>query len=217
MATSPYLSPDIRHRQFAMEFFKDFDATAASERCGYHSSNPRAKAQLVHKLMVHPRVQRYMAAEFAKLQQRIALEQEQHARAVMELAYSDLRDLCAWGPDGVILKDSATIPPEAARAVQSVKSTKTTRVIPRENAPPIEETKTLVDIQLHSKVAAQSLLHTMFDKGQATRQALEVKLRALAALAGRYIPAGDHARYLADVRMVLDDVPSSVSGPPAHE
>jgi hypothetical protein len=202
----------MRHRQFAMEFFKDFDAGAAYERCGYISRNPRVKAVSIHTLMARPTVQRYLAAEFANLQQRVRLQQEEHARAVMELAYSDLRDLCSWGPDGVQLKDSATIPPAAARAVQSVKSTKTTRTIPRDNAPPIEETKTLVDIQLHSKVAAQSLLHTMFDKGQATFQALEVQLRALAALAGRYIPAGDHARYLADVRLVLGDVQPDLPG-----
>lgn len=204
----------IRHKRFAIEFFKDFDALAAYDRTpGYQAANKKMnRYNAVSELMARPEVQQFLNAEFTRLQQRVSLEQEEHVKAVCELAYSDLRELCTWGPDGVILKDSQEIPASAARTVKSVKSLTTTRVIPRRDAPPIEETNTRVDIHLHDKVAAQSLLHTMFDKGQATRMALEVKLRALAALAGKYIPAGDHARYLAEVRLVLGDVSGDISG-----
>jgi hypothetical protein len=58
-----------------------------------------------------------MAEEFQRLQGRLTLDQDRHATEVWHVAYSDLREMCTWGPEGVVLKPSHEIPAYAARAV----------------------------------------------------------------------------------------------------
>ena len=203
-----------KHRRFAQEFFVDCDGPAAYKRTGYKGTSANVVRNEVVRLLWNPHVQQCLAEEFARLQARAQLDQERHALEVCRVAYSDLRDVCAWGPDGVQFKDSAALSPEAARTVQSVKSTTRTRLVSVGKAL-VPETETRIELTLHPKVPALALLQTMFEKGQATRQALEVKLRALAALAGQYVPRSAHAQYLAEVRLVLGDVPAALSGPDA--
>jgi hypothetical protein len=135
----------------------------------------------------------------------MALDQDRHALEVCALAYSDLGDVCTWGPEGVVLYASDAIPAQARRAIQSVKSVTKTRLVAGKDGQLSPEKETRTEVTLHPKVPALSLLQTMFDRGQTVRQHLEGKLHQLAGLAAKFIPVEQHAQYFAAVRMVMGD------------
>jgi hypothetical protein len=212
-------STQWRYERFAQEFFVDLDPSAAYRRAGFKAATAAAGYTAAARLFRNVRVQAYLAEEFQRLQGRLTLDQDRHATEVCHVAYSDLRDVCSWGPDGVVLKPSDAIPEHAARAVQSVKSTMKTRMVPSVDGQLVPEVEVRTEVLLHPKVQALSLLHQMFDRGQAVRQHLEGKLRELAGLAAKYVPTDDRAQYLAEARMVLGNAGQSVLSqtPPRHE
>jgi hypothetical protein len=210
---SHWRATDARRKRFAMELFVDMDVVAAYQRAGFHGKNYNTLASGAHQLLAEPRTQAFLAEEFQRLQGRLALDQDRHALEVTHVAYSDLRDVCSWGPQGVALKPSDAIPAHAARAIQSVKSTTKTRMVENTDGQLVPETETRTEVTLHPKVAALTLLHTMFDRGQTVRQHLEGKLREVAGIAAKYVPREHHAQYLAEVHQSLGgEPPGAVSG-----
>jgi hypothetical protein len=169
----------------------------------------------VSRLLKSAQVQQYLAEEYRRLRGRLTVDQDRHAQEICDVAYSDLRDVCSWGPDGVVLKPSDAVPEHAARAVQSIKCTTKTRLIPLDDGTLVPATETRAHVTLHPKVPALSLLQTMFERGQAVQQHLEGKLREIAGIAAKYVPSEDHAQYLAEVRLALGDEAPSVPEPEA--
>ncbi len=208
MAKLSHHAEDVadRHERFVQEYFTHWDAERAYLAVGYNGKEGHARSAAIGDLLRRLDVQTRMQAQFQRLRQAVALDQQSHAREVCRLAYSDLRELAEWGPQGIRLKPSDEISPDAARTVQRVTSKTRTRMVRNADGEDVPETETDVDIQLHSKTTALDLLHRMYDKSQALRIELEAKLRSVAAVAVRYVPEADRARYLAEVRLALGDI-----------
>ncbi len=137
---------------------------------------------------------------------KVDLDQETHALEVCRLAYSDMRDVAEWNAEtGMRVKDSTTIPEAAARAIQKVTSRTRTRVV-QQDGQSYPETVVETEVALHPKYQALDLLARMYDKGQTLRVELEAKLRAIAAVAVKFVPEAAMAQYLAEVRIALGDI-----------
>ena len=68
------------------------------------------------RLTSRPHVRAALAQHFVKLN----VTTERVLAETAKLAFSDMRDYVAWGPDGVVLKGSEELPDEAAAAVAEV-------------------------------------------------------------------------------------------------
>lgn len=131
--------------RFAQGLADGLRVVEAYVRAGYGgASRPAARANssaLAKEPRIAARVE-YLRAEIA------ATQLARRVRVVEELervAYADPRQVLDWGPQGVTLKGSDTLTPEAAAAVQSVK-----------------ETKDGVQITLHPKVPALAKLAEIY-------------------------------------------------------
>lgn len=115
--------PDFTARQLAFirEYMVDLNATEAARRAGYSSvSAERIAYALVHE---HPAVGEAIAAAKA----RRAAEKRVTADRVMEelgrMAFSNIRDYVAWGPDGMRLRDAALLDEAETAAIADIEPT----------------------------------------------------------------------------------------------
>jgi len=196
--------PGRKHQTFAAAFFRHFDAEQAYVEAGYNGAAKNRPTNICN-LLKNPHMRACMQAEYERLRRKVDLDQQMHAIEVCRLAYSNMRDVCEWDETGVRVKPSAALSEAAARTIQKVTSRTRTRMQGTgEDATPVVEVET--EISLHSKTAALDLLHRMYDKSHALRTELEAKLRAVAQVAARYVPAEEMPRYLAEVRLALGDI-----------
>lgn len=205
MGAADALTTEMRHAKFVEEFFIDCDVDRAYAAVGYQGKPGWSRRSSIGQLCSNPLVQVQMRAKLAELRRKVDLDQQQHAIAVCELAYSDLRDVASWDATGLRLHPSDTLSPAAARTIQKVTSRTRTRMEVRNGeATPLTEVET--EVVLHPKMHALDLLHRMYDKSQALRTELEAKLRAIAQVGARYVPEAEMSRYLAEVRLALGDL-----------
>lgn len=200
---------DLRYAIFAETFFVDCNAAAAYLRAGYHPKTPGALWAAASRLLKHDKVQALLRLKLLALQKRLDL---QHDRVLLEdtrLAYSDLRQLCTWGPEGVTLKDSTTLPDEAAAAVQEVSCIKrmSVRMVDQE---PIGEQEVRIKIKLHQKTPALAHLHDVFRRGLKPLD-LEGLLQTVLLLAQPYIPGEQYGNFTRDVQAALSAEVGGVS------
>ena len=111
---------DFTERQLAFirEYMVDLNAAEAARRAGYSSvSAERIAYALLHE---HPAVGEAIAAAKA----RRAAEKRVTADRVMEelgrMAFSNIRDYVAWGPDGMRLRDAATLDEAETAAIADI-------------------------------------------------------------------------------------------------
>lgn len=111
-----------RQERFVEEYLVDFNATQAAIRAGYsaHSANGNA-----YSLLKRPDVLAAVKRGWARLARRTQVTAERVLQEYAALAFSDLRDVADWGPDGVVPIAAAELSRDAARAVAEVSDSRT--------------------------------------------------------------------------------------------
>ncbi len=181
------ITTEHRHKLFALEFFRDCDAHAAYQRAGYKATSHSVVKAAVGQLFANINCQQYLQAEFSRLQSRTEIQQDRTMLEVCRLAYSDLRQVATWGPDGVGLTESSTLSEDAAASVQDVQSVKKTRTIPQKDKEPITEEEVRTRIKLHPKEPALKMLQEFFRRGDPLSLEAEAKVQALLIIMAQYV------------------------------
>ena len=208
------VTTEHRYRMFAAEFFKDCDAHAAYKRAGYKGKSDSVVCSAVAQLFVNTKVQQHLQAEFARLQSRTEIQQDRTMLEVCRLAYSDLRQVASWGPDGVDLHESSELSEDAAASVQDVQSVKKTRTIPQKGKDPITEEEVRTRIKLHPKEPALKMLQEFFRRGDPLSLEAEAKVQALLIIMAQYVDKGRLTAFRAHVLAAFgSDIPGDDGGP----
>ena len=117
----------------------DLNAAQAAIRAGY--SRKRAGEQ-GRRLRNSPEIREAVAAAQAERAERTGVSADRVVEELAKIAFSDLRDVMVWGPDGVSLKDSTTLTEAQAALVAEV----------------VEGSGKTLRIKRHDKVKALELL-----------------------------------------------------------
>lgn len=131
------LSP--KQTAFVREYLMDLNAAQAAIRAGY--SRKRAGDQ-GRRLLNSPEIREAVAAAQAERAERTGVSADRVVEELAKIAFSDLRDVMVWGPDGVSLKDSTTLTEAQAALVAEV----------------VEGSGKTLRIKRHDKVKALELL-----------------------------------------------------------
>lgn len=107
---------------FVREYLVDLNATQAAIRAGYASSHAK---QYASELMAKPHVQAAVEAGLSDRAERVEVTADQVLRELVNVAFSDPRDVMTWGPSGVVLVDSGTLTRDQAALVSEVRETVT--------------------------------------------------------------------------------------------
>ena len=138
--TEKKLTP--KQRAFVLEYLVDLNATQAAIRAGYSKkSAARIGVELLNKTQVSQAVAKAQERRAKKLE----VNQETVIKELARIAFADPRSVFSWGPDGVMLRDSAELTDDEAVAVADVSETRT-------------ESGGSIKAKLHDKVKALELL-----------------------------------------------------------
>lgn len=133
-----------------------FDGAGAYRAAKYKVKNGNVAKVEASKLLTNPNVQSYLMWKLRQVLSKddCQIDEGKLIRESNAIAYASLTDVLSWDAEGrVTVKASSEIPREVAVAIKKIRST--TRTIPQEDGPPIEETK--VEIELHDKKGALDL------------------------------------------------------------
>ena len=131
-----------KQRRFVQEYLVDSNATQSAIRAGFSKRTAGIIGdQLLKKTLV--------AAEIQKLQEQISKKLGVDAEKVMSelinIAFADLGEVVSWGPDGVVLKNSARLTLEQRHLIAEVSQSDT-------------PSGTNVKVKLHDKLKALELI-----------------------------------------------------------
>jgi phage terminase small subunit len=124
-----------RQRQFVSEYLVDLNATAAARRAGYSAKTCN---EIAMKVKRHPLVAKAIADALAE---RAGITRTFIVDELAKVARANAGDYFAWGPGGIVVKDSATLSEDQKAAVAEVSQT-------------VTEAGGTVRVKLHDKVAA---------------------------------------------------------------
>jgi phage terminase small subunit len=144
-----------RHSLFIREYLIDRNATQAAIRAGY---NPKTAYAQGHRLLKNAEIAAQIEAATTALMESLEVTKERITRELAAIAFSDIRDFLAWGPDettitdpvtgtvigrspGVTVTSSSRLDEAAARAISE-----------------ISETRQGLKLKLHNKLLALKLL-----------------------------------------------------------
>lgn len=105
---------------FVAEYLLDLNATRAAVRAGYSA---RTAEQQGPRLLGNVWVAAAIAAAQQDRAQRTEITQDRVLSEIAKIAFGDPRDVMTWGPDGVVLKDSASLTDDQAMQVAEVSET----------------------------------------------------------------------------------------------
>lgn len=94
-----------------------FNASEAARRAGY---SEKTAPEIGYENLTKPHIQRALSEYLEKLTDRAEIRAEDVLEEYRRIAFSSLRDVVRWGPDGVELRDSEELPDEVAAAVREV-------------------------------------------------------------------------------------------------
>lgn len=101
-----------KHKRFAEEYIKDFNASAAARRAGYSKRSSRERG---HALLNHSDVQGYLGKLINDIQERNELEVDDLVQELKKMAFADMGDF--FDEEGQILPIH-DIPKEARAALE---------------------------------------------------------------------------------------------------
>ena len=131
-----------RQSRFVEEYLVDLNATRAAVRAGYSTrSADKLGARLVAKGGVAAAIRVAISERTARTQ----VSQDSVIDELVKLAFSNIRDLVCWGPDGVRVRDSGLLAQHTSVTVAEVSHVSTT-------------SGSSTKVRLHDKVAALRLL-----------------------------------------------------------
>lgn len=157
---------------FVREYLVDLNATQAAIRAGY---SPRSAASTGERLLRNAEIREAIQQAQRERACRLDVTADGVVRELARIGLSDVRNYVEWGPNGVILRESATLSEDAARAVAEVVQT-------------TNESGVNVRVKLHPKVAALDRLGRHLNLFK-EREPLEALLAALPAELGQRVRA----------------------------
>jgi phage terminase small subunit len=129
-----------KEKRFCEEYVVDFNGAAAARKAGYSSSRIRQTAyDLLRKSNIREeirRLQNQLSDKAFELRERLLAE-------LVAVGLANIEDYLVFGPDAVILKDSANISREVLAAISEVTQTETIN-------------GTQIKLKLHDKIPAIS-------------------------------------------------------------
>ena len=117
--TTPALNGFEEH--FAQNYIIDFCGARAARAAGSTADRPD---QVAYALLRRIEVRSRVDALIRERRERLHLSQDRAVLALAELAFADPRNIADWGDDGLTLKESASLDPEYARTIKSVRRVK---------------------------------------------------------------------------------------------
>jgi len=111
-----------KEKAFVGHYLVSLCATDAARKAAYAWKNSKViGCLLLKKPHIAAAIKKAMDARSARVQ----ITQDMVLQEFAKIAFSDIRRLMAWGPEGVTIKDSADIAEEDAACVSEVSDTKT--------------------------------------------------------------------------------------------
>jgi len=117
---NPQLSP--RRKRFVEEYLIDLNATQAAIRAGYSPGSARKRGPV---LLADRSVRQAVDAAIVRRSRRTRISQDKVLREYARLAFSDLRQVARWGPDGLCVLPSSALDDDSAAALAEVHETRT--------------------------------------------------------------------------------------------
>lgn len=111
------MSLNARQQRFVEEYLVDLNATQAAIRVGY---SKKTAAEQASRLLTNVKIAEAVAEGRAKLSQRTGITQDRVLQEYARIAFSNMKEFAAFGPDGVKLKDLEDMDDDAARCVAEV-------------------------------------------------------------------------------------------------
>lgn len=106
-----------KRERFINEYLIDLNAARAVVRAGYSAKGASSQGP---RLLAIPEVAAAIRAGQERLARQAEVSREMVLRELARIAFADLRDVFSWGPDGVVLKDSAALTDDQAAAVSEI-------------------------------------------------------------------------------------------------
>lgn len=111
-----------RQRRFVEEYLVDLNGAQAARRAGYGTKRPDKAA---YRLLRRPDVAAAVAAGQRKKSEELEISAERVLAEYAKIAFANMSDFAAFGPEGLVLKDMADLAPEQTAAVAEVTESKT--------------------------------------------------------------------------------------------
>jgi phage terminase small subunit len=111
---------DHRRQAFVREYLVDMNAAAAYLRAGYRARSAKVASASAARLLACASIRAAIDAALAERAERTQIKADRALRELARVAFSDMREFASWGPDGVVLKDSAAVLGDAAPCVAEV-------------------------------------------------------------------------------------------------
>lgn len=127
---------------FVKEYLTDLNATQAAIRAGYSAKTANEQGA---RLLVNVSVRSAIESAQAERAGRLDITADKVLKEIARIAFGDPRDVMAWGPGGVELKDSAGLDEDQAMQVAEVTQT-------------VSATGGSMKLKKHDKVKALELL-----------------------------------------------------------
>jgi phage terminase small subunit len=134
-----------QQRSFIAHYLITLSAKKSAIAAGY---NPKTAESQGCQLLKHPKVKKELRKIMARRAKRLDLKADNVLREIARIAFSDIRAVMSFGPDGVKITDSEKIHSDAAASIQSVE----------ENCHTTQRTSSRkLKVKLHDKLKALDL------------------------------------------------------------
>ncbi len=152
MKNSKGLTP--RQERFLGEYLTDLNGTAAYRRafpaCSYNTARTEAA-----RLLANPCIRSELAAARRDVKRLTQATAERVIQEIAAIAFADVFDLFDHTPDGLALRSFRDVPPEARRAIASLKVKRVvTRTRTTDGGETVTETVDVIQVRLAQKLAA---------------------------------------------------------------
>ena len=131
-----------KQKLFCEEYLVDLNASQAARRVGYKHSSASTHAQ---KLMAQENVKNYISELMNARTERINISADKVLHELAAIAFSDIRDFVELKEEGLMVKPTADLTTEKARAIESLTENTSAR-------------GSKVSIKLHNKLKALELI-----------------------------------------------------------
>lgn len=127
-----------KQARFVEEYLVSLNASQAALRSGYSAKTAYSQGQ---RLLKNAEVQARIEEAQREAAKRLEITKERVLREYARIAFSDLRNVLTWGPDGIALRDSGEVDADIAATVAEI-----TQTITKDGG--------TIRVKLHSKTAA---------------------------------------------------------------
>lgn len=110
-----------KRARFVEEYLVDLNAAAAARRAGYTTKRSEV---IGYYLLTNADIQSAISTAQKARSARTGVTADRVVRELARIAFADARTVMAWGPNGVVLRDSETLTDDAAAAVAEVSETR---------------------------------------------------------------------------------------------